>query len=818
MDEADRLTHIGAVFETDLPISAALPQLLDAIKAHKRAVLQAPPGAGKTTVVPLALMNSNLINGRILMLEPRRLAARAAADRMATTLGEKIGHTVGYTMRGDKRVSNDTRIEVVTEGVLTRMVQTDPSLDGIGAVIFDEFHERSLNADLGLALVWEARQALRDDLCIIVMSATLDAEPVANLLDDAPLVTSQGRSFDVTPIWLDKPVSKSIRFEQSVARLVEKSVSETDGSVLVFLPGEGEIRRVESALNLPPDCSIHPLFGAMPFAAQQKAIAPALTGRKVVLATSIAETSLTIQDVTVVVDAGRSRRARFDPNSGMSKLVTENVTQAEATQRMGRAGRVQAGRCYKHWTKGQDGAMATFPPPEIAAADLSGLALELALWGSPIEDLAFLTRPPEGALATAKELLTKLGALHDGKLTPHGKAIAKIPTHPRLAHMLATGGRNAADVAAVLGERDIMIGQGSDISARLRVVRGQDNATVNAGALKRIKLETKRLRNFAQDTGDLTDAQLIALAYPDRVGLRRDGDAPRFILSGGKGAHLDPHDPLAQQRLIVATDLDGDTREAKIRQAIAISETELRQIFGLQIQWVNTCHWSKRDRKIIARKQERFGHLVLTDQRWNDATDDEKAQAMLDGVRDLGFKFSKRANLFRARVALARKSDPTLPDLSEQTLLDTLDVWLLPFLSNVTNADQWKTFDATPALTAMLDWTQQTQLDASTPPAFETPMGRKIPIDYSGDVPAISLRIQEMFGTTIHPTVAGNPLQVTLLSPAQRPLQTTMDIPAFWASSYADVRKDMRGRYPRHPWPEDPTKADPTLRAKPRGT
>ncbi len=457
-----------------LPIDEAIPALIAALRAAGRAVLQAPPGAGKTTRVPLALLEDGLVTGRIVMLEPRRLAARAAAERMAETLGESVGQTVGYRIRGEAKVSKATRIEVVTEGILTRMMQSDPELAGIGALIFDEFHERSLNADLGLALAWEARGALRPDLVLLVMSATLDAEPVAAMLDAAPVITSEGRAYPVETRWIARPSDASLRFESAIAGLVTQAAEETEGGILVFLPGEGEIRRVEALLKgrLPAECAIRPLFGAMDFAAQRAAIAPARTGRKVVLATAIAETSLTIEDIRVVVDAGRARRARFDPASGMARLVTERVTKAEAEQRRGRAGRVAPGTCYRLWTKGEEGGLAAFPPPEIAASDLAGLALELALWGSDGGGLAFLTPPPSPALAEARALLRGLGALdEDGRITAHGRALAALPLHPRLGHMLVTSGPEAATLAALLAERDPVRGAPADLSLRLVAIR-----------------------------------------------------------------------------------------------------------------------------------------------------------------------------------------------------------------------------------------------------------------------------------------------------------------------------------------------------------
>ncbi|WP_341368952.1 ATP-dependent helicase HrpB [Yoonia sp. BS5-3] len=800
---------------TALPIDPILPALTAALAAHGRAVLQAPPGAGKTTRAPLAILNANLTTDRIIMLEPRRLAARAAAERLADSLGEKPGQNIGYRMRGD--TVPGAQIEVVTEGILTRMLQSDPALSGIGAVIFDEFHERSLNADLGLALSWEARSVLRPDLLLLVMSATLDAAPVAAMLDDAPIITSEGRAFPVTRHYLDKATPKGTRLETAMAELIIKAVGETQGGVLAFLPGEGEIRSVAAALsgNLPTDCQIRPLYGALPFKDQRAAIAPVKSGRKIVLSTSIAETSLTIEDIRVVVDAGRARRARFDPGAGMSRLVTERVSRAEATQRAGRAGRVAPGDAYCLWTKGEDGALPGFAPAEIEAADLTGLALELALWGS--DDLAFLTPPPVKALDEARGLLQSLGALDaGGRVSDHGHALAKHPLHPRLAHMLQIGGQQAAPLAALLAGRDPLRGAPTDLTLRLAAINGQYQGpgTVHHAAISQIKGEIPRLKKGLPPRPPLTTGQLAALAYPDRVGLRRKGDDPRYILSGGKGAYLDGADTLAGERLIVATDLDGNPREAKIRQAATITEGELRAIYNDQISWQEICLWSRRDGRVLARKQERFGALVLDDRVWADAPDSAIALAMLDGVRQLGLQFSPAAARFRARVALL----DDMPAMDEQTLLDTAENWLLPHLSGLRSRDDWKRFDLLPALRAMLDWGQMQRLDQRAPAHFETPLGRKVPIDYDGAAPCITLRLQEMFGVTTHPVVGHTPLRVTLLSPGQKPVQVTQDIVGFWASSYADVRRDMRGRYPRHPWPEDPTVAAPTTRAKPRGT
>ncbi len=800
-----------------LPIDAVLPQVIAALRDKGRVVLQAPPGAGKTTRVPLAVLEAGLTQGRILMLEPRRLAARAAAERMAQTLGEKAGETVGYRVRGASAVGRTTRIEVVTEGILTRMIQDQPDLPGVGAVIFDEFHERSLNADLGLALSLEVAGALRDDLMLVAMSATLDAAPVAEMMQ-APIVTSEGRSFEVEARWLPRPLGQQ-RFENAVADLVVQALEEAEGSALVFLPGEGEIRRVEGLLKgqLPVDCTLAPLFGAMDFKAQRAAIAPAPQGRKVVLATSIAETSLTIEGITIVVDGGRARRAVFDPSSGMSRLVTERVTRAEATQRAGRAGRMAPGVAYRLWTRGEEGALAAFPPAEIEAGDLTGFALELALWGAEAAELAFVTPPHEGRLAEAQEVLRMLGALDaQGRVSEHGRALARLPLHPRLAHMVTCGGPRAPALAALLAERDPIRGGEVDLALRLDAVTGRRQVPqAHAPTLARIRAEAKRLARGQEADGPDSIGVLAALAYPDRVGLRRKGDAPRYVLSGGKGAVMPLGDALAGARLIVATDLDGDPREAKIRQAAMISDAELRATFGDQISWQNVCLWSRREGRVLTRQQERFGTLVLQDRTWSDAPEDAVAVAMLDGVRQLGLLPSASAKRFLSR---ARLMGANFPDFSELHLMETLEDWLLPHLTGVRSSADWKGYDLLPALQARLSWEEAQALEAAAPAQYETPLGRKVAIDYAGEVPGIAVRLQEVFGVTRHPRVAGQPLQITLLSPAQRPVQVTTDLPGFWASSYADVRKDMRGRYPRHPWPEDPTQADPTLRAKRRGT
>lgn len=811
-----------------LPIDHVLPTLRDTLAARGLAVLQAPPGAGKTTRVPLDLLASGQILGRIVMLEPRRLAARAAAERMAETLGEAVGATVGYRMRGEARIGPATRVEVVTEGILTRMIQSAPDLAGIGLVIFDEFHERSLNADLGLALALEVREVLRPDLQLLVMSATLDAAPVAALMGDAPLITSAGRAFPVETRWLARPLDASQDPEAALVALVLRAVAEVpSGGVLVFLPGEGEIRRAEAALarHLPPDCVLRPLFGAMEFVAQRAALGP-VAGRRIVLATAIAETSLTLPDITVVVDAGRARRARFDAASGMSRLVTERVTRAEAEQRRGRAGRVAPGVCYRLWARSEEGSLAPFPPAEIEATDLCGLALELALWGNIA--LRFLTPPHPGVLAEAQAVLADLGALDSaGRITPHGRALAALPLHPRLGHMLSTAGPAAATLAALLAERDPLRGAPADLALRLLAIsdprrfEAEHPYPLFRPVLARIETEARRLARAAPPAqAALTPAQMAALAYPDRIGLRRKGEAPRWILSGGKGATMAAGTPLAGARLLVATDLGGDPREPLIRQAIPISEAELREVLGARIAWQSLCAWSRREGRILARRQERLGALVLDDRPWPEAPPEALAEAAIEGLRLIGLPWTPAARRLRARIELARAGGDSWPDCSDNGLFAGSMGWLVPFLTNRRTEADLRALDLTEALRARLDWEQTQRLDTLAPPHFETPLGRRVPIDYETDAPAITVRLQEMFGVGTHPVVgaARLPLRITLLSPGQHPLQTTMDLPGFWKTSYADVRRDMRGQYPRHPWPEDPLAAAPTMRAKPRGT
>ncbi len=812
--------------KTGLPVEEALPELSAALEAGVSAVLVAPPGAGKTTLAPLWLAASGWATRRILMLEPRRVAARAAAERMASLLGEAPGGRVGYRIRGEAVAG--ARIEVVTEGILTRMLQSDPSLAGVSAVIFDEFHERSLHADLGLALTLEAQGALREDLRVLVMSATLDAAAVAALMGGAPVVRSEGRAHPVETRWLEKPWRKPDRrgpqFEDAMADLIREAMAAETGDALAFLPGAGEIRRVEAKLGAMKGVDIRPIFGALPFAKQRLALAPSST-RKLVLATAIAETSLTIDGVRIVIDGGRARRARFDPGSGMSRLVTTPVTRAEAEQRRGRAGRTAPGVCYRLWTRGEDGALAAAPAPEIAEADLAGLALELAIWGAGDgAGLAFLDPPPAAALAEARALLAGLGALDaEGRATAHGEEMAATPLHPRLAHMVLTApGGAAADLAALLEERDILgPGAPADMALRLEALRGRGGPAADPGVRARVRENAARLRRRVKRSGAEAIGATLARAFPDRVAMRRTGEAPKFLLSGGKGAYLAEDDPLAGSRFLVAADLDGDLREARIRLAAPVTLSEIEGLFGDRIVEAEVCEWSRRDRAVHARRRRMLGALALEDRAWKGAPAEAVAAAMLEGVRDLGLQaldWTPEAVRLRARVVWARDEGAELPDWSDEGLMATLEDWLLPALGGSRTAADLKRVDVAGALTAALSWEAKRLLDRLAPAVYVAPGGAKAPVDYGRAQPAAAVRLQEMFGLDEHPTIGPKraPLLLDLLSPARRPVQSTADLPGFWRSSYADVRKDMRGRYPKHDWPEAPQDAAPSSGPKRR--
>jgi len=612
-----------------------------------------------------------------------------------------------------------------------------------------------------------------------------------------------------------------------MASLIEQAANESEGSILAFLPGEGEIKRVQSILEprFGNSIDIRPLFGAMPFGEQRKAIQPS-DRRKLVLATSIAETSLTIEDIRIVVDGGLARRARFDVGSGMSRLVTEKVTKAEATQRMGRAGRVSEGVCYKLWTKGEEGGLQPFAPPEILASDLSPLVMELAAWGvdTPTE-LPFLTQPRPADFTSAQELLKSLGALDaSGRITDLGARIAREPTHPRLARVLLTADGDANLAVALMETRDILIRPApADFTLRMKAAKDPKGfeqnhpQRINKGARARAMDAANKLRSKGSKA--LSVAQMAALAYPDRIGLTRGGDGSRFLLSGGKGAVVDNGDPLASRRMLVALDLDGDAKEAKLRMGLEISESEVTALYGDQIQTVQSCEWSKRDAKVIAVEQHRLGALVLSQKNWKDVDPDAMARALLDGILDLGLNvlpWRKPARLFLARVNRLVSEGADLPDLSDEALLETVETWLLPHLSGLRSKADLAKLDMNAITQGLLTWDESERLKSLSPAFITAPTGTKMMIDYSGDQPKISVRLQELFGMTTHPTIGPKrtPVLIDLLSPAQRTVQTTGDLPNFWKTSYVDVRKDMRGRYPRHPWPEDPTHAEPTRRVK----
>lgn len=825
-----------------LPVNDVLPDLRAHLCAGVNAVLVAPPGAGKTTRVPLALMNEPWVAGkRILMLEPRRVAARAAAERMAQTLGEKVGSRVGYRIRREKAVGPDTCIEVITEGILTRMLQSDPALEDVAAVIFDEYHERSIHADLGLALCLDAQGALRDDLRLVVMSATLDDAGVAALMDNAPVIRSEGRAFPVETRWLDTPwrsrTARRDAFENAVVATITGALNEEPGDALVFLPGVGEIARVEGMLKgrLDDGVLIQPLHGSMPFDRQRAALRPNPDNRRVVLATAIAETSLTIEGVRIVVDGGLSRRAAFDAGAGMTRLVTGRVSRAAADQRRGRAGRTQAGVCYRVWTKGEEGGFAPFERPEIADADLAPLMLELGVWG--VRDpgaLRWLDMPPAKAVEQARDLLFALGALDDGgMITAHGKRLAREPLHPRLAHMRLCAGNEqklANALAALLEERDPLSGAGCDLALRVEALRDPKRYTaervgqIERGPLARIRDGSRALGGIGKGNADLRETgALLALAYPDRIAQRRPGDEPRYLMAGGRGASFaDAGDALAQERWLAIAHLDGNPREARIRLAARLTLSQIEAAFEDRIIWRDTCEWDAQTNTVVALRERRLNALVLDSRKWKDAPANRIAEAALDGVRQLGLAalpWREGAEALRARVAwLRERGHDALPDWCDEVLLATLEDWLAPHMGKVRNKADFAALPLERILHDSLAWEARAALDRLAPARLKTPAGGSAPIDYTSEPPALDVRIQEMFGENRHPAIDDGraPLLIRFLSPARRPVQVTGDLPGFWANSYADVRKDLRGQYPKHPWPENPLDAAPTMRAKPR--
>ena len=831
-----------------LPIQSVLPEITATLERARALVLQAPPGAGKTTMVPLALLDAPWLAGqKIILLEPRRLAARAAAARMADLLGEDVGGRVGYRIRMESKIGPATRIEVVTEGILTRMLLDDPGLDGIGAVIFDEFHERSLHADLGLALCLESRSALRPDLGLVVMSATLDGGPVAALLGDAPLITSEGRAFPVETHFTERPNPRRLgpAIAAATAEAAEKSAG---GNILVFLPGQGEIRAALRALSEASrfdDFEILPLYGDLSRADQDRALAPAPQGpRRIILATAIAETSLTIPGVSAVVDSGLMRVPSFDPLTGMTRLTTLPVSRASADQRRGRAGRLGPGVCVRLWTAQEDRALAPFTAPEILDADLAPLALDLACWGArDVTSLPWLDAPPAAALTDAQGLLADLGAVNaQGALTPHGRAMHRLGLHPRLGHMalmartLGLGGL-ACELAALLGERDIVKaapGQ-MDTDIRLRVEalrsgRGFPGLEVDRGALARARDGARDLRrrlNLKADAeaGHPDEAGvLLAHAYPDRIAKRR-GTGSAFQMSRGGGAAFRDRDALAAQDWLVIPELDGDRREARIFLAAPLTEAEVEAHFAALIRDDDIIAWDRREQVVTALRQRRLGKLVMAERRLTDADPMALVSAMADGIRDLGLNclpWSREAESLRQRLAFAARYFPEdgWPDVTDAALLDGLEDWLGPYLNGVTRRAHLDKLNLAEALAGSISWDQKRALDSAVPSHLTVPTGNRIALDYAGDVPVLAVRLQELFGCAETPRIAHGkvPVLLHLLSPARRPLQVTADLAGFWRDTYKAVKAEMKGQYPRHYWPDDPMQAEPTARAKPRGT
>ncbi len=834
----------------ELPINEALPALTDALTTHTRMLLQAPPGAGKSTIVPLALLESPwLQNKKILMLEPRRIAARAVAARMAQLLGETVGTTVGYRTRLDTRVGRDTRIEVVTEGILTRMLQEDSELNDVACVIFDEFHERSLNADLGLALCIESQQTLRPDLRIVVMSATLDLLPLAKLLNDAPIVTASGRSFEVATHYL--PRRPETHLDLQVAQVLRRALGEHAGDILCFLPGAAEIGRVQRALegpDLDPAVRVLPLYGELTGAAQDAALAPASRGqRKIVLATTIAETSLTIDGIRVVVDAGLRRYSEFDPSTGMSRLVTAKVSQAAADQRRGRAGRLSTGVCYRLWSEGSQSSLAPQTAPEITHADLAPLALELACWGAAdAAALSWLDPPPAAPLAQARDLLRQLDAIDAAaRITPHGRALARLGAHPRLAHMLVKARelgapRLACDLAAILSERDILrtSADSRDVDLRLRVnaLRGDVHALppgieVDNRALTQARRRAADWqREFARGVPENTDphdstGMILSLAYPDRIGRSR-GYGGRYVLANGRGARFATPQALSKSEFIVAAELDGAEREARIFLAAPLQLADIEQILSQHIVERTEVAWDEREQMIQARRERRLGALLLQSSEIRNADPGALQTAALEGLRQLGIAalpWTTDLRQWQARVALMLKyalpAPAAWPDLSDAALAATLEEWAPPWITGFARRAHLARIDLHGALHARLSYAQNAILEREAPTHVVVPSGSRIAIDYlDGDVPTLSVRLQELFGMRATPSVAAGrlPLLLKLLSPAGRPVQITRDLVSFWERGYHEVKKDLKGRYPKHYWPDDPHTAAPTRRARPR--
>jgi len=833
--------------DSALPVDEILEHLKETLRAHQNAILVAPPGAGKTTRITLAIMDEPWLGGkRILMLEPRRLAARTAARYMAATIGEQVGQTVGYRVKQDTRVSSKTRIEVITEGVLTRMLQADPSLEDVGIVILDEFHERSLHADLGLALCLQSQAVLRDDLRLLIMSATLDITAIAALLHDAPIIQSEGRAFPVDTRYLRSPVEG--RIEAAVVRVIREAMAAEEGDMLVFLPGLAEIRRVQALLSERPfneAVRIAPLHSSLSPEAQDAAISPAKQGeRKIVLTTSIAETSLTVQGVRIVVDSGLMRVSRFSPRTGMSRLETVPVSRASADQRQGRAGRTEAGVCYRLWTEQENRQLTLHTSPEIKEADLTALALELAAWGvyDPAE-LQWLDLPPKAAYTQACALLRELGALHaNGAITPHGRRMAELALHPRLGHMLLKAaslglGALACELAALLSERSFLRGgdASAEVDLRLRVeaLRRSSGAAASGSrdyaVAQRIAAEASHLQRMLgiaeSDDREFHDLSacglLLALAYPDRIAqLRTTG---RFLLSSGRGAMIAQLQPLSNAPYLVAAELDDQGADSRIYLAAPCDLAGLMQLAedGLAICEQEMITWDDSVQAVRTRKQLRLGALVLKDGPLADPDPDLILHALIEGITHMGLQtlpWSKAASQLRRRLQFMHQLEPELwPDVSDQALLNSALDWLGPHLYGIRSIQELKSMQLTAILESMLTWEQKRELDELVPTHLVVPSGSRIPIDYS-DVaaPVLAVRLQEMFGLERTPTIGRGriPLTIHLLSPAHRPVQVTQDLTSFWMNTYYEVRKDLKGRYPKHYWPDNPLEAMPTNRVR----
>ena len=846
---------------TTLPIDEIIPSLRAALAERTVAVLEAPPGAGKTTRVPLALIDAPWLAGtKLVMLEPRRLAARAAASYMASLLGEEVGQTVGYRVRGETRISKRTRIEVVTEGVLARMLSSDAALEDIGLVIFDEFHERSLHADLGLALVLETQRHLREDLRVLVMSATLDGVAVSALLADeggpAPVLRSEGRMFPIETHY--RAPRRDERVEATTARVIREALDATEGDVLVFLPGAGEQRRVAERLSgdVMNGVRVHTLHGSMPLAEQDAALAPARVGtRKVVLSTSVAETSLTVAGVRVVIDCGLSRVPRYDASAGLTRLHTVRVSRASADQRRGRAGRTAPGVSYRLWDQHEDHTLLPSTRPEIVDADLSSLALELADAGiSDPTTLRWLDVPRAGPFAQARALLAQLGALDDGgRITPHGRRMAALPLQPRLAHLAIVAAERGAlplgaAIAALLEERDIVRYDGlppqSDMRLRTELLRrdGAQEAVgvaVDRDGVRRVRQTADDLARRAAGGGasaalvratwdDADTGALLALAYPDRVAQRRSGAEPRYLLRNGSGAVLAKHDALHDAPYLAIADLEGTSPEARIVRAAPIALAELREDFGEQFERVQLVEWDERTKAVRARKRTMLGAIVIEDGVWSDADAAVVLQTVLEAIRAQlarsgieALPFSQAASRLRERMAFVHAHDASWPDVSVVALSASLEEWAGPYLDGVRSWAQLASVDWHDALQSLMPWSQRSALERLAPTHLEVPSGSRIALDYSDPMaPVLAVKLQEVFGWTSTPMLMDGRVSLTLqlLSPAQRPVQVTRDLAGFWRNSYFEVRKELRGRYPRHPWPEDPLTAEATRRAKPRGT